>query len=435
MRLATSARTRENIQELIMPTATLTANPSAAGDHKVVLLSPRLPNRSVMLGSFVQSRSAYFYALTRDDTTLDAFLRGLIRSLAEDSPGLLTQTTQALDARKVELGDVAEALVADLRALKAHLLILDNFDFLGITDDVIAFLEKLVEALPGDLQLVINARHLSYAPWQSMVHSGEAVVLGEEQALDGGILTSETDANHPHLEVSAFGQGKVFVNGREIVEWDGPLVRNLFFFFVDHEHLTRDEIFETFWSGVGQRAATNVFHVTKRKITERLGFEMTDYSSRFYRPSKDVNLHYDVAHFEREIAQAIRQDKPSVETWLHAIRLYRNPYLMTSAMPWIEERREALRLQYTTALLSVARIHQSHAESDRAIHFYLRALLEGPDREDIHRELMSLYASRGESDKALKQYQVLKSHLRRSYGIAPSEATRKVYSLLAGKVT
>jgi len=46
---------------------------------------------------------------------------------------------------------------------------------------------------------------------------------------------------------------------------------------------------------------------------------------------------------------------------------------------------------------------------------------------------MSLYEKRGEHDKALKQYQVLKAHLRRTYGIAPSEATRKVYSLLSGE--
>ena len=39
--------------------------------------------------------------------------------------------------------------------------------------------------------------------------------------------------------------------------------------------VTRDEIFETFWPGLPTKEATNVFHVTKRKISERLGYELT----------------------------------------------------------------------------------------------------------------------------------------------------------------
>jgi len=336
----------------------------------------------------------------------------------------------------VKAADVTDALIADLQALKprARLLILDSFDFLSVTDDVVAFLNKLVEALPKDMRLVINGRKLSYDPWQNLVQSGEAVVLGEEQAFDGGILTSDADTKHPHLEVYAFGRGHVFANGREIEDWDGPLPRNLFFYFVDLPLVTRDELFEVFWPGMRQREATNVFHVTKRKITERLGFEMTDYSNRFYKPSNDVIFHYDVAHFEREFAQAERlEGEEALSNWSRAIHLYRNPYLMTSTMPWIEERREALRLQHATALLAAARIQQSQQESDKALHFYLRALNEVPDREDIYRELMTLYEERGEHDKAIKGYKILKNRLRRAYGIIPSDATRKVYSLLSGE--
>ncbi|HLY27134.1 MAG TPA: BTAD domain-containing putative transcriptional regulator [Aggregatilineales bacterium] len=404
-------------------------------DHKVILFSPRSRTQNAMLGAFIKVRDAYLYTLTPQDSSLDSFLRNLIESLAQDNPRFGGQTIQALGARKLKVADLADALVADLGSLKprARALILDSFDFLPITEDVIAFLEKLILALPDNSKLVINSRRLSYEPWQSLVHSGEAVVLGEEQALDGGILTASADAKHPHLEVYAFGRGSVYINGREIEEWDGPLPRNLFFYFMDHPMVTRDEIFETFWPGMGHREATNVFHVTKRKITERVGVEMTGYSTGFYKPSKDMIFHYDVAHFEAEIADATRQENKSIEGWYKAVQLYRNAYLMASNMPWINERREQLRLAYANALISVGRIYKSLRETEKAVHFYLRALNEVPDREDIHRDLMTVYEDRGERDKALNQYKILKTRLRQAYGIAPSEATRKLYALLTGE--
>ena len=36
---------------------------------------------------------------------------------------------------------------------------------------------------------------------------------------------------------------------------------------------TRDDIFNTFWPSLSIKEATNVFHVTKRKVNEILGFE------------------------------------------------------------------------------------------------------------------------------------------------------------------
>src|SRR5258708_2383810 len=388
-----------------------------------------------MLTVFGERRDGYLYTVTPQDSSLDNFLKGLIEGIVLDNPGFGPQTNQALGARTLKVADLADALVTDLGSLKprARVLILDWLCFLPVTEDVVAFLDKLVAALPTDFQLVINARRLSYEPWQSLVHSGEAVVLGEEQALEGGVLTPSANAKRPHLEVYAFGLGSVYINGREIGEWDGPLPRNLFFYFMDHPLVTRDEIFETFWPGMGHREATNVFHVTKRKITERVGVEMTGYSTGFYKPSKDMVFHYDVAHFETEVAGATRNETKSIEGWYRAVQLYRNAYLMAANMSWINERREQLRLEYANALIAIGRIYKSLRETDKAVHYYLRALNEVPEREDIHRDLMTIYEERRERDKALQQYKILKARLRQAYGITPSEATRKLYGMLSGE--
>jgi two-component SAPR family response regulator len=199
--------------------------------------------------------------------------------------------------------------------------------------------------------------------------------------------------------------------------------------------VTRDDIFNTFWPGLNTKEATNVFHVTKRKISERLGFELTSYSGGFYRPSTQMYLHYDVARFEENCRQAeVGSDDTAISAWYEAIKLYRGEFLHTLDMPWINERREYLKLKYVEALVGVARLYKGLGESEKAIHYYLRAIREVPQREDIHRDLMALYESRGERQKALAQYSALKDILQRTLHIKPSKLTRTLYSTLSGEL-
>src|SRR5258708_19714094 len=99
--------------------------------------------------------------------------------------------------------------------------------------------------------------------------------------LDGGIFNPAAPGS-PQLEVYGFGGGHVFVDGVPLDTWDGPLPRNLFFYFIDHPMVTRDEIFETFWPGLPIKEPTNVFHPTKPKPTAPLSYALPSYSPRFY---------------------------------------------------------------------------------------------------------------------------------------------------------
>jgi two-component SAPR family response regulator len=85
----------------------------------------------------------------------------------------------------------------------------------------------------------------------------------------------------PTLETYALGRGYGIVNGQTINNWDGALPRNLFFYFVDHPLITRDQIFEVFWPRLATKDATNVFHVTKRKISERITMKIENASESY----------------------------------------------------------------------------------------------------------------------------------------------------------
>jgi len=401
----------------------------------VILLAPRFNHRNAIMPWFLEAGAqTYLYTLMPQDTTLQPFLSNLVQSLSDFDPKFGSQTTQALQQRRVSPGDLADALIADLGRAKPKpkFLILDEFDHLVPSEEVNEFFQAFVNGLPKGIQLVVNSRLLTYEPWSSFVRSGQAVVLGESEVLDGGIFNPEVP-DMPHLEVYGVRAGQVYVNGLPVETWDGPLPRNLFYYFIDHPMITRDEIFETFWPDLPIKEATNVFHVTKRKVSERLGYELTAYSGGFYRPTDQLNIHYDVASFEAAVATGADIQAPATpDIWYSAIRLYKAEYLHKLEMPWISQRRDDLRQKYASALIGVGRLHKSLGDSERAISYYLRALREVPEREDIHRDVMTLYEGRGERDKAIAQYRILTDILKRKLNITPSKSTRILYELLTG---
>lgn len=400
--------------------------------RSLILLSPRLRNRNALLSWFMSSGSeAYYYALITEDETLADFLRNMAQALKDFDPKFGSQTLQAAADAHPRVEDLADALLADLAKAKPkpRFLVLDNLDYLKLSEDVYNFFDRLVKALPRNLQLVINSRFLAFAPWSALVRSGHAVVLGDEHTLDGGIFDPDKPET-PHLEVYGLAGGNVYVNGLPLNTWDGPLPRNLFYYFVDHPMVTRDEIFETFWPELPTKEATNVFHVTKRKISERLGYELTAYSGGFYRPSGQMNVHYDVQRFEAIVEDSKLKPPASPDEWYRAIQLYRSPFLHRIDMPWIVKRREHLRLAYAEALIGVARLYRALNDNERATSYYLRALREVPQREDIHRDMMALYAETGEPEKAIAQYDLLSDILSRTLNITPSKATQNLYKII-----
>ena len=298
------------------------------------------------------------------------------------------------------------------------------------------FMRVLVDDLPNNVQIAVSSRRLTYQPWYDMVVSGKAVILGTERIKDNRMFTVEP-TSRPQLEVYAFGRGYVLVNGQFITSWDGALPRNLFFFFMDHPLVTRDEIFETFWPNLTIKEAANVFHVTKRKITERISmkvgegnnYELTQYSGGFYMSSDKLVRHYDVADFQAGIDKALIAGSEAEEMTLlsRAIDLYKGAFLQTVDMPWVYTRRDTLRQFYAQALINMGQNYIWRDENEQAVGFLTRALKETPEREDIHRQVMSLYQELGMLDDAIVQYHLLEQMLGKSMKIAPSRETRELH--------
>jgi DNA-binding SARP family transcriptional activator len=397
---------------------------------KLAIIYPRHRARTALVAMFLQqySHNLIYYSLGEDDTTLTSWLRHMVddESFPADFGG---QTRAALKA-KASPDDLAAAFGADLSDLRSgsFMLLLDTFDYLQPSDKVARFFRVLPDHLRDGIQIVINARLIDVQPWNDLLHANQLAVVGNEEALEGGIYGDEPKLGQ--LEVLSLSGGHVYIDGRPVTSWDGSLPRHLFYYFVDHTMVTRDEIFEVFWPHMSVKEATNVFHVTKRKISERLGYELTNYSSGFYIPSPRLNVHYDARKFENNVGEAIENEVDAPALWYEAIQLYRSHYLPGIHTPWVEARREELRHKYAQALIGLGRYHKGLDEPDRALGYLLRALREKPDWEDVHQDVIMIYYQQGRRDAAIDQYEQLTATLKKMFNIQPSKDTRRLYDVI-----
>jgi DNA-binding SARP family transcriptional activator len=233
------------------------------------------------------------------------------------------------------------------------------------------------------------------------------------------------DRDRVLLEVRALGSGQVLINGRQIDQWDGALPRSLFFYFIDRGMTTRDEVFATFWPELSTREATNVFHVTKRKISEILDVDLTVYSSGFYRISPSIDLHYDVVSFAEAVQNSAVAEDESAELLLQrAIDLHEREFLSQFEQSWAVRRRDELRSTYVDAIIALANLYDERGMSTNALGLYNRACGAYPQREDLARAQMRLCHKIGQSQRAMDAYDRLVAELKESLDVPPSPETR-----------
>jgi two-component SAPR family response regulator len=401
---------------------------------KVVLLYPWTNYRTMFLTNFLSNarEGLLYYRLRSNDLDLDTWITDLIEEFGRVLTGFGEHTRAALVTGDPE--KLGTAFADDLRPYQAQPLILfiDEFDRLAMTDRASRFITALVNALPEHVQIALSSRMITYQPWNTLIEQGSAIVLGNQQRRSDLTFTVETQPK-PQLEVIAFGKGTVLLNGREITQWEGLLPRQLFFYLVDHPLVTRDQIFADFWPALSVKDATDIFHVTKHKITEVIGrkmggsrdCELTAYKQGFYIPSDKMVRHYDTENFTDAVERALQapSEREAEPFLLRALDLYKAPFLEGNEAGWVVARRQALSQLYSEALVYMGRIETGRGEHEKALEHFTRALEQRPEREDIHRSVIGLLLTLGRRKDARAHYEALEQRLLDEFGIRPSAET------------
>jgi DNA-binding SARP family transcriptional activator len=384
----------------------------------IQLIYPHNHQRNQIIAGYINMASSAYYGVTGEESSVAVLSSQILDALV--SQGYTVKKPKSFG----EGAEAGKTLAAALSST-VQVLVIDQFDL--FKEESSEWLNGLADGLSSKTKIVLSTRRVNNRIFNPLINAGKVTVLNENSMSPSPIL----DGQERRLEVHAFGQGMVFFEGNLVTHWDGPLTRRLFYFLLDRGPVSRTQIFDAFWPNLPIREATNVFHVTKRKMNETIGVDVTDYSDRHYRIGDNVLLHYDVALFEEALKEADAAfGEDSVVGWQRAISIYRHEFLTHETSNWTAIRRKELREGYAQALISTARVYQKDGQVDQALNHFLRALVEVPMREDLHFQVMRLNAERGDRGAAIAQYELLKRRLHETLGINPGKDATTLYNKL-----
>ena len=388
---------------------------------RVTLLHPQSKYRSLLLAKLLQEPSyiTFYYAMGSDDIHLKAFLNNLSHRFANQYPAFGRRINmlpyEVHDAPHKNLDLLLRTFVQEIREIsdgQPALIVFDEYDCSDEADDIHRFIEELVDVLPENARIIINSRTLPRLPWVAMVARQQAALLLDDSLVQNNFY--ETNSNGSmRLQVYALGPGRVLLDNNLIDTWEGHLPRLLFFFALDRHIVTRAAICHAFWPDLDIDQAVNVFHVTKRRLHKALNLDVLVHHDTHYQINPDLNVYYDVVEFVETLMQGRDKSNPNrMEAWQQAVKLYKGPFLQGHNEPWIEKRRTAFSVGFVEALSNMAATHEAEDRKEQALKLYIQAINEDPTREDLHRQVMSLYAQMGRRGEALVHYQQLERVMR-----------------------
>ncbi|GAB5492146.1 MAG: hypothetical protein Phog2KO_23610 [Phototrophicaceae bacterium] len=406
-----------------------------ATNTPVLLLHPNSRYRSILVAMLINDENvnSFYYALGSNDINLKTFIEILTQEMLNQHPTFgrhLNLLSPSIFENLAEnLVIVVDKFAQELSELSDDdfIFILDEYDRSDNADDIHGFIERLADVLPENCHLVLNSRTLPRLPWVAMIAKNRAALLLDDHLVEADFYDNKRDSAYD-LEVFALGPGVVDYQGERIQSWEGHLPRLLFFFALDKPVVTRSEICGAFWPNLKIDQAVNVFHVTKRRLHKALDLDVLVHQDSLYQINPEFNVYYDVLDFVETLMKGRNANNPKpFESWQHAAKLYKGPFLQGHKDPWIQDRRSAFRVGYLEALTNMAQAWVGRDRKELALKLYHQALDEDFKRQDIHRDIMQLYTELGRRSEAVAHYQELEKTFAKE-GVAISEDTSQVYS-------
>ncbi|QPC81440.1 hypothetical protein G4Y79_17310 [Phototrophicus methaneseepsis] len=309
----------------------------------------------------------------------------------------------------------------DLQSIR--FILLDHIDSV-VQSDLVHFLKAGLQELNTLGRFVLFGRRLPY----DVLHDANLEPIAQILPSVNHVRHNELSASRHQIIVHAFNGGRVLVDGRSVEDWGGALPYNLFFYLVDKGMVKRQDIFDTFWPGFTNKEATNVFHVTKRKVRKILyDVDIYKYNNGFYRISPDVDVYYDVMHFTQLVQDAnVAEGDRKIALLEQAVQLVHNRFLHTADEAWIVERRQQLEYALSDLLIDLADSKRKAGQLNAALGLCARALSMNDAREDVIMRIMELYLEIGMPADALSAYNLVEKRLVERYGIPPGRALREL---------
>jgi DNA-binding SARP family transcriptional activator len=243
------------------------------------------------------------------------------------------------------------------------------------------------------------------------------------------------------LNINLFGTFKIFQN-KSICELKiTRCIQGLFAYLLinrDHTH-SKDILLELFWPDYREEKARKCLNTALWRLRSLL--KNSDSSNSQYLvttssgeisilQTQDIWLDVDV--FEKAINQIIKSpiekaNHDDIGKLEHAIPLYKGELLEGFYDDWVLSERERLRNLYVKALRWLMLYYKNQRNYECSVEYAKMILDLDPLREEIVRNLMTLYSKLGQRSKAIQQYELCRGILQKDLGIEPLEETQDLY--------
>ncbi|HET7462466.1 MAG TPA: BTAD domain-containing putative transcriptional regulator [Longimicrobium sp.] len=211
-----------------------------------------------------------------------------------------------------------------------------------------------------------------------------------------------------------------------------------------HRRHPRDVLATLFWGESREERARACLATALWRLRRALGpAGGTGESWIVVAPSGDVTFnggapcHVDAAQMEAGVRAALSRPPAALgadetNALEQALELYAGELLEGMYHDWAQRERDRFRNLYHDGAWHLMRALAHRKEWERCAAWGERILRSDPLREDVHRELMRVYATAGRRALSVQQYHRCRDVLRRELGVDPAPETTALLGTLAG---
>jgi DNA-binding SARP family transcriptional activator len=245
------------------------------------------------------------------------------------------------------------------------------------------------------------------------------------------------------LSIYLFGGCKIIHPGYPVPAKITKRIKGLLAFLVINSHRThpRDILTTVFWGDQREEQARNCLSTALWRLRGFMepsgvvtkGTYLLNTSDGEIGFNRESDHWLDVAIFEKQVARIlskpIQRLKPEdVSDLTKALTLYTGDLLEGFYDDWAIRERERMRDIHLKTLISLLGYWRDTGAYDEGLACGQRILELDPLREEIHREVMRLYMTKGQRAMAIRQYQACCSILKEELDVLPMEETQALYT-------
>lgn len=253
-----------------------------------------------------------------------------------------------------------------------------------------------------------------------------------------GNASEDRQPVNPRLEINSFGDVEVRHNQElvELSDWQTREARDLFFFLLQSQPLTKEQIALAFWPDISPARLKVRFKINIYRIRQAVGQDAVIFEDDRYRFNKTINYSWDREEFDRlfeKIQQsAVRAEKRKLLE--KAVGLVKGEYLADLAAEWVVHDRLKYQEAHRYMMLELASIYLQDGQVYDCLDIARRVLQSDSLLEGAHRLIIQAYATLHDPANMTLQYRRYQQTLEDELGLEPSSEISNLYEQLMAEI-